>query len=40
VPLTRRRVIAGLGAGAASLAATRAFAQGAEDPLQQLIQQA
>jgi murein L,D-transpeptidase YcbB/YkuD len=38
-PLTRRRVIAGLGAGAASLAATRVFAQGAEDPLQQLIQQ-
>ena len=38
-PLTRRRVIAGLGAGAVSLAAARAFAQGGEDPLQQLMQQ-
>jgi murein L,D-transpeptidase YcbB/YkuD len=35
---TRRRVIAGLGAGAASLAATRVFAQ-ADDPLQQLMRQ-
>jgi len=36
---TRRRVLTGLATGAASLAATRAFAQGADDPLQQLIQQ-
>jgi L,D-transpeptidase YcbB len=36
--LTRRRVVTGLAAGAASLAAARAFAQ-ADDPLQQLIQQ-
>ena len=40
-PPTRRRVLTGLAAGAASLAATRAFAQAqqSEDPLQQLIQQ-
>ena len=38
-PPTRRRVLTGLAAGAASLAATRVFAQGGEDPLQQLIQQ-
>ena len=36
--LSRRRVLTGLAAGAASFAATRAFAQ-ADDPLQQLIQQ-
>jgi L,D-transpeptidase YcbB len=37
---TRRRVLTGLTAGAASALATRAFAQAqAEDPLQQLIQQ-
>lgn len=36
--MNRRRVLTGLAAGAASLAATRAFAQ-ADDPLQQLIQQ-
>lgn len=36
---TRRRVLTALAAGAAAAAATRAFAQGAEDPLQQLIQQ-
>jgi murein L,D-transpeptidase YcbB/YkuD len=37
---TRRRVLAGLGAGAASLAASRVFAQAqTDDPLQQLIQQ-
>ena len=35
---TRRRVLTGLAASAATLAATRAFAQ-ADDPLQQLIQQ-
>ena len=38
-PPTRRRVITGLAAGAASLAAARAFAQGQDDPLQQLMQQ-
>ena len=38
--VNRRRVLTGLAAGAASLAATRAFAQAqSEDPLQQLIQQ-
>jgi murein L,D-transpeptidase YcbB/YkuD len=36
--LNRRRVLRGLGVAAASLAATRAFAQ-SDDPLQQLIQQ-
>jgi len=35
----RRRILRGLGAAAASLAATRAFAQQSDDPLQQLIQQ-
>jgi L,D-transpeptidase YcbB len=38
VLLNRRRVLRGLAAGAASLAATRAFAQ-SDDPLQQLIEQ-
>ncbi len=38
--MNRRRVLTGLGVSAASLAATRAFAQAqTEDPLQQLIQQ-
>jgi L,D-transpeptidase YcbB len=37
--MNRRRVLTGLGAAAASLAATRAFAQQSDDPLQQLIQQ-
>jgi murein L,D-transpeptidase YcbB/YkuD len=36
--VTRRRIVTGLAAGAASLAASRVFAQ-ADDPLQQLIQQ-
>ena len=36
---TRRRVLTGLAAGAGAAVATRAFAQAAEDPLQQLIQQ-
>src|SRR6185503_12621635 len=36
--LDRRRVLTGLAGAAASLAATRAFAQ-SDDPLQQLIQQ-
>ena len=35
----RRRVLTGLAAAAASLAASRAFAQQSDDPLQQLIQQ-
>lgn len=37
--LSRRRVLTGLGAAAASLATSRAFAQQSDDPLQQLIQQ-
>src|SRR5438105_14326163 len=36
--ITRRHILRGLGVGATSLAATRAFAQ-SDDPLQQLIQQ-
>ena len=36
---TRRRLVTGLVAGAASLAATRAFAQAQDDPLQQLMRQ-
>ena len=35
----RRRVLQGLGAVAATVAASRAFAQQSDDPLQQLIQQ-
>jgi murein L,D-transpeptidase YcbB/YkuD len=37
--LTRRGVLTALAGGAAAAVATRAFAQAAEDPLQQLIQQ-
>jgi L,D-transpeptidase YcbB len=37
--LTRRRVLTGLAGCAAAAVATRALAQGADDPLQQLIQQ-
>ena len=37
--VSRRRVLHGLAGAAASLAATRAFAKQADDPLQQLIQQ-
>jgi murein L,D-transpeptidase YcbB/YkuD len=36
---TRRRVLTGLAAGAVAAATARAFAQTADDPLQQLIQQ-
>ena len=38
-PPTRRLFLRGLAGAAASLTATRAFAQQAEDPLQQLIEQ-